>query len=89
MTPDQTKVLKAFAQLCEEHGDDYYWCFSTIGAAAGLDRRRVRLAVRALARKGLARYAKGLTNDDGEMAGAGYAVTPAGNAAALLLGSSP
>lgn len=42
------------------------------------NRRVVRVAIRALARKGFAEYFRGLTTEDGEMAGAGYCITKAG-----------
>jgi hypothetical protein len=45
-----------------------------------LERQAIRRACRSLARKGLARYAKGLWTDDGRPGGSGYAATKAGMA---------
>lgn len=39
---------------------------------------QVRKACRGLARKGLAEFKKGLMNEDGEVAGAGYTITEEG-----------
>ncbi len=59
--------------------DDFgYLSFAGIASRSGLKREFVRRTVRALARKGLAEYGKGLWNDSGEVAGAGYCATPAG-----------
>ena len=52
--------------------------FAPVEAATGYDRRMVRRYVRALARKGLAEYFRGLCTEDGEFAGAGYCITKAG-----------
>jgi hypothetical protein len=38
----------------------------------------VRRSIRALARKGLAEFHKGLSTEDGEFAGAGYCISNAG-----------
>ena len=55
--------------------NEMFISFSYIMGDTGFDRKLVRRSVRSLARKGLAKYARGLTNEDGEMAGAGYAAT--------------
>lgn len=44
----------------------------------GYDRKTVRRHVRALARKGLAEYFRGLWTDEGQPAGAGYCITNTG-----------
>lgn len=56
------------------------WClpFAAIQDRSGLPQHMVRRTVRALARKGLAQYQKGLWSEDGGPAGAGYCVTKAG-----------
>jgi len=57
-------------------GDDFgYLSFADISSRTGLERKIVRRACRALARKGLAAYGRGLFNDDGEVAGSGYTAT--------------
>ncbi len=52
--------------------------FRYIAKETGLNERKVRHAVRALARKGLAEYVRGLFNDDGVTAGSGYRATEKG-----------
>jgi len=71
---------KALEALTDAGGsDDYgYLSFKGIASRSGLEPRVVRRTVRALARKGLAEYGKGLWTDDGELAGAGYCATKAG-----------
>jgi hypothetical protein len=68
------KALAAMADYYEEQ----YACFATIASDANLDPKCIRRTVRSLARKGLAEYAKGLWNDDGEPAGSGYRATKLG-----------
>lgn len=51
---------------------------------SGLDliaREAARFACKRLRNKGLAKFRRGLFNEDGEVAGAGYAITEAGLAA--------
>ena len=59
------------------------WClpFAPICREWGIDRKAVRRACRSLARKGFARFQRGLWSDDGEPAGAGYCITDTGKAA--------
>lgn len=71
----EQKVLHALGLGRDEFG---YFSFATITAETGLDRKVVRRACRALARKGLAEYGKGLWSEDGEPAGSGYAITKQG-----------
>lgn len=52
--------------------------FAPIMKQTWLDRKTVRRACRALARKGLAEYANALSTEDGEFAGAGYGCSDAG-----------
>lgn len=75
MSPDQIKVLLA---LEDSDGDFSYQCFAAISRRCGLNRKRVRRAVRALARKGFAKFAKGLWTEDGDPYGSGYAITDEG-----------
>lgn len=58
--------------------DDWYASFKSIGENCGLETHLIRRTIRLLARKGLAEYASGLANDDGEFKGAGYRLTGAG-----------
>ncbi len=52
--------------------------FWPIEQITGFERREVRRHVRALSRKGLAEYFRGLTTEQGDFAGAGYSITKAG-----------
>lgn len=63
-------------------GEDYYLNFKAVARRSGLRPEYVRRSVRALARKGLAEYGKGLWTEDGELAGSGYRATAAGRLAA-------
>lgn len=72
----EAAALKALAaEYCPDFG---YLTFRSISALSGLEQAHVRRTVRALARKGLAEYGKGLWTDDGQLAGAGYRCTTAG-----------
>lgn len=74
----EMKALNALAGT----GEEYYLNFKSVARRSGLDPQHVRRSVRALARKGLAEYGRGLWTEDGELAGSGYRATPAGRAAA-------
>jgi transcription initiation factor IIE alpha subunit len=52
--------------------------FDPICRDTDLPRNEVRRIIRHLARKGLAEFHRGLCNEDGEFAGAGYCITKAG-----------
>lgn len=73
----ERRILSVMA----EAGDDYgYFGFDVLSRQTQIARRQVRLDVRRMARKGLALFGKGLWTDEGEPAGSGYAITPAGRA---------
>ena len=79
----KTRVSKREAMALQALADEYcrdfgYLTFRSISALSGLEQAHVRRTVRALARKGLAEYAKGLWTEDGQLAGAGYRCTTAG-----------
>lgn len=72
----EKKVLAFLAdRRCEDFG---FYSFAPICAETKLERRRVRLACRSLARKGLTKFAFGLTDEDGHPAGSGYSATSEG-----------
>lgn len=77
MSPDAKKCLSALYELTAKNGE---MCmpFRPLMDRTELDRKTVRRNVRALARKGLAEYFRGLWTEDGEPAGAGYCITAAG-----------
>lgn len=72
------QVLAALVEAHKRDGEFCYLSFRAIAAESNLDIKHVRRTVRSLAYKGLTQYARGLVTDAGEMAGAGYACTPAG-----------
>jgi hypothetical protein len=72
-------ILKALATGTEyDGGASSCFSFNHIAAISGVPRPKVRRAVRSLARRGLAEYAKGLWSEDGQPAGAGYGITVEG-----------
>lgn len=75
LNPIEERVLAVLAIGSADFG-----CFTFAGIASRtrLARPKIRLACRALARKGLAEYHRGLWSEDGRPAGAGYGVTQAG-----------
>lgn len=77
MIPDAEKCLYALDELTMPAGE---MCtpFLPIMDRAELDRKTVRRNVRALARKGLAEYFRGLWTEEGAPAGAGYCITRKG-----------
>ena len=75
MIEGQGRCLAALHGLTRPH--EICVPFAPIQAITTYDRKTVRRHVRALARKGLAEYKRGLWNDDGP-AGAGYCITNAG-----------
>jgi DNA-binding MarR family transcriptional regulator len=58
--------------------------FRAIAEEARLDERQVRRAVRSLARQGLVWHVRGLFDEEGQVAGSGYALTDAGRLRASL-----
>ncbi|MGO4196872.1 hypothetical protein AB4Z13_16065 [Rhizobium sp. YAF28] len=52
--------------------------FKTVASRAGLDPKKVRRAVRGLARKGLVEFHRVSWTDEGVPCGAGYGLTKAG-----------
>ena len=73
-------ILEALALNASDLGFRFM-SFAGIAELSGVDRIHVRRDVRHLARKGLAKFARGLWNEDGEPRGSGYAITHAGLAA--------
>lgn len=71
------KVLKVLAEDYDSWGESGFYAFSAIASMSGLTIPEVRRACRSLARKGLAKYERGLWNEDGP-AGAGYGATEEG-----------
>lgn len=80
MIEGQQACLEALETLTYPNGER---CspFAPIERITGYDRRTVKRHVRALARKGLAEYFRGLCTEEGDFAGAGYCITTSGIAA--------
>jgi DNA-binding MarR family transcriptional regulator len=88
LSPRELAALKALAEVYRE-GEPWALNFKGIASRSGLEPGMVRRSVRALARKGCAEFRRGLFNDSGETAGAGYACTPAGAAYVAALAKKP
>jgi hypothetical protein len=73
----ERKVLEALSD--GYHPDEWSaYYFRGIVASTKLTLPEVRRACRSLAKKGLAKYERGLFNEDGEAAGSGYRATDEG-----------
>lgn len=70
LNENQLKVLTFLAE-----DTDLCFPFKTIASHTNLDVKTVRRACRSLARKGLSECIHGLFDDDGFVAGSGYACT--------------
>lgn len=82
LTQLQRQLLTAWRGTNEEFG---CLSFRTIARRSGVQRDLVRRVTRALARKGLAQFHRGLWTDGGEPAGSGYGLTALGSAALDLI----
>lgn len=82
ITVNERTVLEVLAGDYDTSGWDEtgFWSFKPLMKKTGLEHRQVRLACRSLARKGLAKFMKGLVDGDGMMAGAGYGASKEGAA---------
>lgn len=76
ISENQLKVLQVLGEHFSADANCLY--IRTIAKEAKLEQRIARIAVRALARKGLAQYVRGLFDDDGMVAGSGYCATREG-----------
>lgn len=71
-------ILKELAEYFYDEVDWRAPRMSYLAEEAELEVSQVRRAVRALTRKGLAAYERGLFDEDGMVAGSGYRATQAG-----------
>lgn len=74
----EAKMLRAIAKEDAGIDGEMAWHFRGLARFSGIELHNVRRTIRALARKGLAEYCRGLSNEDGEFYGSGYALTKAG-----------
>lgn len=70
--------LKCLDFLAKNSDDESCWYFRGIAKEVKLPEKKVRIYVRALVRKGLAVYVRGLVDYDGFLAGSGHMVTEKG-----------
>jgi DNA-binding IclR family transcriptional regulator len=75
LNPIERKVLAALLPADDDFG---FLSFRGIARRTRLNRKEIRRACRSLRRKGLATFSSGLWNDDGQVAGSGYAATKEG-----------
>lgn len=74
----QLLCLSALHLLCKEQDEGTCFYTRTIAKEAGMDEKKARIAIRALVRKGLAEYRRGLMNDDAMCVGSGYCISTEG-----------
>lgn len=74
MSDEQLKILGAFAEV----GEDYCIGYRTLEPRTGMTREQLKPLVAELRKLGYAYYAKGLMNEDGEVAGSGFGITREG-----------
>lgn len=76
------KERKVLVRLEESYHPDEWGAlyFRSLVEATGLELKEVRRACRSLAKKGLAKYERGLVDEDGVPAGSGYRATEEGAA---------
>lgn len=79
----------ALKALCEVSGDWAYFTFKLISKKTGLDIAATRQAVRTLASRGYAEFARGLWTEDGTPAGSGYRATDEGRERHAAAGRCP
>jgi hypothetical protein len=75
LSTTETKVFKAWSETDRDFG---YLTFEATAQYSGIAKHRIRRAVRAIARKGLLQFGKGLWTDEGALYGSGYGLTDAG-----------
>ena len=72
---NERKVLQALSDFADESEEGACLYTRSIAERAGLEEKQARRSIRALVRKGLAEYHRGLFNDDGMVAGSGYCIS--------------
>lgn len=72
-------ALRIMIEMCGPEGEEYFVYFRAF-EKSGFSREVARAICRDLRDEGLAIYGRGLMNEDGDMCGAGYAITSKGRA---------
>lgn len=79
LPPHQRTVLGAFADnAADDYEGPWAYSFREIMEWTGFSRAQVSRACKALRRYGFLSFERGLFNEDGQVAGSGYAITRAG-----------
>lgn len=84
VTALERPILLALRKLGNGADEGWHWSFRSIADESGVE--QVRAPIRRLARKGLAKFSRGLWTDDGTPAGSGYAITSLGLEVAEQIG---
>lgn len=90
LSANERALLLAMNEHCSTEYEDFggKCCYSFASLAEmcpALPARMIRRTVRSLARKGLTGFERGLMNEDGGLAGAGYGIERAGRDLAATL----
>jgi len=72
----QMKCLRTLKELDRDGEQSFY--FNYIAEKSGLTKREARIDIRALVRKGLVEYNRGLFDDEGIIAGSGHCISMKG-----------
>jgi hypothetical protein len=87
LSDNQIKVLTVMGDW---EDDEAYYYTRIVARKSHLSYRLTRICLRALVRKGLVDYGRGLMDDDGMLAGSGYQISQKGRAhLAASVGVSP
>lgn len=75
LSANEAECLQAWSNTNEEMD---VLSFKHVEHSCNLDKTLIRRTVRALARKGLTVFVRGCMDEDGQLCGSGYGLTPAG-----------
>ena len=75
--PEEAPLTEIERRVMDQMSDEWAWHTATVAAEAGLTKAETLVAQRGLASKGLARFQRGLLDEDGTAAGSGYFLTRA------------
>lgn len=77
LSKTEAAVFRAWEGCSEDYG---YLSFASVSRRSSVEPYKIRRAVRAIARKGLLQFGKGLWDDEGSPRGSGYGLTKTGRA---------